>query len=63
MLQPARTGRSFAKERYREIEIGVLFEAFETVQARLEEVLPYCRVNREKQTSGSGGKEMGNKAD
>lgn len=60
MLQPARIGRSFAKERYREIEIGVLFEAFETGQARLEEVLPYCRVNREKRTTGRGRKEMGN---
>ena len=56
LLQAARIGRSFAKERYREIKISVLLEAFETGQARLEEVLPYCRVNREKQTAAGVGK-------
>lgn len=33
-LQAARIGGSFAKERYREIEIGILLEAFETGQVR-----------------------------
>ena len=34
LLQAARIGRSFAKERYREIKISVLLEAFETGQVR-----------------------------
>ena len=39
MLKATRVGRSFAKERHREIETGALLEAFETGQARLEDAL------------------------
>lgn len=61
MLQAA--GRNFAKGRYREIEIGILLEAFETAQARLEEILHYCRVNREKETTAQGEREETIKGD